>query len=238
MVEHRRQPVLDEVGLGAGQQAVQHVDRRAPARRARSAMPSSIWATKKCRQPSRGEPRPDDRRAGAVGVGLEHRGAVDRPAGGAAGIAQAAPVGGDGAKVDRQDRAGPARRRVVVGGWGHRRRPRSSDAGLIVVGRQVAELGELALEGQPHDAGRAVALLGDDHLGLAVVLLAALLPVVVALVELLVALVGAPLRLLAHQVVFVAIDEHHDVGVLLDRARIRAGRRAAAACPRAARRRG
>ena len=55
------------------------------------------------------EPRPDDRGAGAVGVGLQHGGAVDRPAGGAAGIAQPAPVGGDGAR-DRSVRIAPARR--------------------------------------------------------------------------------------------------------------------------------
>ena len=166
------------------------------------------------------EPRPDDRGAGAVGVGLEHGGAVDRPAGRAAGIAQAAPVGGDGAEVDREDRAGPARR-VVVGGRGHRRRPRTTGPleRPLVVGRQIVELGELALEGQPHDAGRAVALLGHDHLGLAVGLLAALLPGVVALVEALVALLGAPRRLRAREVVLLAIDEHDDVGVLLDRAR-------------------
>jgi hypothetical protein len=51
MVEHRRQAVLDEVGLGAGQQAVQHVD-RVLGSTPRSAMPSSMWATKNCRQPS------------------------------------------------------------------------------------------------------------------------------------------------------------------------------------------
>ena len=56
-----------------------------------------------------GEPRADDGGARAVGIGLEHGGAIDRAAGGAPGVAQAAPVGGDGAKVDRQDCAGPAR---------------------------------------------------------------------------------------------------------------------------------
>ena len=203
-------------------------------------MPSSIWATKNCRQPSAAEPRPDDRGAGAVGVGLEHGGAVDRLAVGAAGVAQPAPVGGDGGEVDREDRAGPARR-VVVGGQGRtslcdltRRRGPAPSASAA----QVAELGELALEGQPHDAGRTVALLGHDHLGLAVGLLAALLPVVVALVEFLVALLGAPARLGARRG-----NTPRDRRTSRRRrparsSPIRAGRRAAAACPRAARRRG
>ena len=119
MVEHRREVVLDEVGLGAGQQAVQHVDRvlgqRAAQRDAFLEMGDEELPAALGR-----EPRPDDRGAGAVGVGLEHGGAIDRPAAGAAGIAQAAPVGGDGAEVDREDRAGPARRVVVGGSIGHR----------------------------------------------------------------------------------------------------------------------
>src|SRR5580704_17334747 len=86
----------------------------------------------------------------------------------------------------------------------------------LLVGRQVAELGELAFEGEPNDADRAVALFGDNHFGLAVVLLTALTPVFKALVEVIVGLIVAPLGLFAHQVVFVAIDEHHDVGILLD----------------------
>src|SRR5215207_4453001 len=94
----------------------------------------------------------------------------------------------------------------------HRARP-------FAVGGQVAELGELAFERQAHDAGGTMALLGHDHLGLAVGLLAALAPALVALVEALVALLGAAARLGAGEVVLLAIDEHDDVGVLLDRAR-------------------
>ena len=92
----------------------------------------------------------------------------------------------------------PARRVAVVGrGGGHRADLEGGAGRPLVVGRQVAELGELAFERQSDDAGRAMALLGHDHLGLAVGLLAALAPGVVALVEALVALVGAALRLLA-----------------------------------------
>ena len=68
----------------------------------------------------RRQPWPDDREARAVGVRLEDGSAIDRPAVGTAGVAQAAPVGGDRAKIDRQDRTGPAR--GVVGRRGHRRR--------------------------------------------------------------------------------------------------------------------
>ena len=64
------------------------------------------------------ESRSHDREPGAIGIGLEHGGAIDGTAAGAAGVAQAAPVGGNGTEIDRQDRAGPARR--VVGGRGHR----------------------------------------------------------------------------------------------------------------------
>ena len=40
-------------------------------------------------------------------------------------------------------------------------------AGDLIVAREVAEAGELALERQLHRADRAVALLADDDLGLA-----------------------------------------------------------------------
>ena len=66
------------------------------------------------------------------------------------------------------------------------------------------------LELQLHGAGRAVALLADDHLGDAVDLLHLVLPLEV--------LLGAGLRLLVLEVVLLAIDEQHHVGVLLDRA--------------------
>src|ERR1043165_1688721 len=82
--------------------------------------------------------------------------------------------------------------------------------GQVVVGHVVAEPGGLALELQDHLADRAVTLLADDDLGQFMDLIHLRLP-------------GHMLRralagLLARQVVLVAIDEHHDVGVLLDRA--------------------
>ena len=61
-----------------------------------------------------------------------------------------------------------------------------------------------------HGAGRAVALLADDDFGAAVHLLHLALPGEV--------LGRAFLGLLVLEVVFLAIDEEHDVGVLLDRA--------------------
>src|SRR6185295_1753758 len=76
---------------------------------------------------------------------------------------------------------------------------------------EIAESGELLLEVELHDAGGAVALLGDDDLGLVVRLLELDLPLGIF------GVVGA--RLLGAQVILVAIDEHYDVGVLLDRAR-------------------
>ena len=63
---------------------------------------------------------------------------------------------------------------------------------------------------QLHRAGRAVALLADDHFGAAVHLLHLLLPREV--------LGRAFLGLLVLEVVLLAIDEEHHVGVLLDRA--------------------
>jgi hypothetical protein len=121
VIEHRREIVLDEVGVGVGQKAVEHVDRvlghglaqgDAFLEMGDEELPTALGR----------EPRTDDGGAAAVGVGLEHGGAIDRSAGGAAGIAQAAPVGGDRAQVDRQNRAGPARGVV-------RRRHRSDSSG-------------------------------------------------------------------------------------------------------------
>src|ERR1051325_7331777 len=95
----------------------------------------------------------------------------------------------------------------------------SADGASSSVGRsaavmdlvEIAELGELLLEIELHHAGGAVALLGDDDLGLVVRLLEPRLPFGVF------GIVGA--RLLGAEIVFVAVDEHDDVGVLLDRAR-------------------
>src|SRR5262245_11455154 len=64
--------------------------------------------------------------------------------------------------------------------------------------REVLEAGELADEGQFHDTGRAVALLGDDQLGNAFC-------------------TGRRLTLVAVHVL--AVDEGHDVGVLFECAR-------------------
>src|SRR5437899_8416513 len=90
MVQHRRQPMLDEVGLGAGEQAVQHVDRMLGQNLAeRDALVD--MSDEELPAAVRRQTRPDGGRTGAVGVGLEYRGAVDRLARGAPGIAQATP---------------------------------------------------------------------------------------------------------------------------------------------------
>ena len=65
-----------------------------------------------------------------------------------------------------------------------------------------------------------MALLGYDHLGLGVSLLAALSPALVAFVELLIAFLSAASRLRALEIILLPIDEHHDIGVLLDRTRL------------------
>src|SRR5690554_5647505 len=91
----------------------------------------------------------------------------------------------------------------------------SADIRQVVVWNVVAEARGVAVEGQALGADRAVALLGDDHLGQAVDLLAAALPALVALLILVVRLRLAPLRLGALQVVLLAEHEHDDVGVLL-----------------------
>src|SRR5690242_5162205 len=83
--------------------------------------------------------------------------------------------------------------------------------GQVIVGNVVVELGPAALEPESYRAGRPMALLADDHLGETVNALHLLLPFVV--------LVGAGLRLLALEIVFRAIDEHHHVCILLDRPR-------------------
>ena len=78
------------------------------------------------------------------------------------------------------------------------------DFGVVVVeflqafGGQILEAGEFFFPPQLDFAHRAVPLFGDDDLGQALVLL----------------------LLFAAQVVLFAVDEHHHVGVLLDRARL------------------
>src|SRR5579859_608329 len=77
-----------------------------------------------------------------------------------------------------------------------------------------------AVELQGHFADRTVTLLCDDDFAGAMDLLEPFLPIRIALVEFLFALLGAPAGLGATEIVFLAIDEHDDVGVLLDRARL------------------
>src|SRR5215831_9498491 len=75
--------------------------------------------------------------------------------------------------------------------------------------REIVEARDGRLELQVDGARGAMALLADDHLGLAMGGFHLALPLDV--------LVGAGPRLLVAQVIFLSIDEEHDVGVLLDR---------------------
>src|SRR5262249_55988821 len=77
--------------------------------------------------------------------------------------------------------------------------------------RKIAEARELALEGELHRADRTMALLADDHLGLARHSHHLRLPIA----ELRCSLA----RLLPLDIVFLTEHEHDNVGVLLDRAR-------------------
>src|SRR3954451_23396532 len=79
----------------------------------------------------------------------------------------------------------------------------------MVLFREIGEAGEFAVEGERDRASRPMALLGHDHLGLAAHLVHVVFPLDVFL--------GAELRLAVLEVIFLAIDEHDDVGVLLDR---------------------
>ena len=77
--------------------------------------------------------------------------------------------------------------------------------------REIGEARHLGLEGEFDGAGRAVALLADDDFGLAVRPLHA--PPAISTNS------SVPSRgCLLLQIIFLAEDEHHDVGVLLDRA--------------------
>src|SRR4051794_12638672 len=71
---------------------------------------------------------------------------------------------------------------------------------------EVAEAGELALEEQLDGAGRSVALLGDDQLGLVVRHLHVRLPLGHGFLELGGVVVGELLRRALRQVVLVAVD--------------------------------
>src|SRR3546814_18385463 len=82
----------------------------------------------------------------------------------------------------------------------------------MVIGDQVAEARGVAVEGELARADGAVALLGDDDLGLAVGALAALLPALQALVELVLVLAFALAGLGALGIVLLARSEERRVG--------------------------
>src|SRR5882724_7835351 len=93
--------------------------------------------------------------------------------------------------------------------------PRKAASIEVAVGHnavmgEVAEARELALELHFHRAGGAVALLADDDFGLAVHQRHVELPFFV--------FGGPDPGLLVGEVIFLAVHEHHDVGVLFDRA--------------------
>src|SRR5215813_3047632 len=90
--------------------------------------------------------------------------------------------------------------------------------GQLFVAREIGELRHLALEVERHGADGAVALLGDENVGDVADLLAMLLPALDAFVELIHRFVSALLGLAALVIVLLAVDEHDDVGILLDRA--------------------
>src|SRR5580658_296423 len=87
------------------------------------------------------------------------------------------------------------------------------DIGEAVARREIVESGG-------HLADRAVALLADDDLGGAVHLLEPVCPFLIGFVEFAVVVMLDLRRLFARQIIFFAEDEHHDVRVLLDRARL------------------
>src|SRR5438105_4467134 len=74
----------------------------------------------------------------------------------------------------------------------------------VVGADQVLELGEARVELQFDNAGGAVALLADDHLGHTMHLAHAVLPFLM--------LGGVGAGLGAAQIIFLAVDEQHDVG--------------------------
>ena len=82
---------------------------------------------------------------------------------------------------------------------------------------QVAEMGETLLEMHIDRPHRAMALFRDDHLGLVLGSLKLGKLGVILDVELLLALPQVAFRLLLAEVIFLAIDEQHDIGILLDR---------------------
>ena len=81
---------------------------------------------------------------------------------------------------------------------------------------EVVEAGEFALEVQFDGADRAVALFGDDDLGHIAGVFQALFPLFLFLHEVLVGFALVLRRLVPFQVVFLAENEHHHIGVLFD----------------------
>src|SRR5690349_13193234 len=101
-----------------------------------------------------------------------------------------------------------------------RRGRESVDAiGEAVGADEVLEFRGFMREPQRHLADRAMALLGDENFRGAMYLLEPGLPILIAQIVALVALFRAARRLAAGEIILLAEDEHHDVGVLLDRAR-------------------
>src|SRR6476659_3948580 len=91
-----------------------------------------------------------------------------------------------------------------------KRKSLARDREVVLLG-EVGKAGDVRLELQRDRAGRSMALFADDHFGLAVDQLHLGLPLEM--------LFGADARLAIAQVILLAKHEHHDVGVLLDRAR-------------------
>ena len=122
------------------------------------------------------------------------------------GGARASSVTNLGLSAKGRGGRGQRRAKLLAG----RLEPVADPLGQMVVGAEIAEARDGGVELQLHGAGRAVALLADDDLGLAVHQRHLGLPLEV--------LFGARPRLLVAEVVFLAEHEQHHVGVLLDRA--------------------
>ena len=89
----------------------------------------------------------------------------------------------------------------------------------VLVGR-IAEFREAAFEPQPLLPGAAVAVLGDDQLRHPCDLAVLGFPFLERGEDLDRVAGDRVLRLVRPEIIFLAIDEEHDVGVLLDRARL------------------
>ncbi len=105
--DHRPRAQIGEGRLGAGQQAVEHIDRRLRCDRAHAPRLAEIGDEKRLAA-GLGEPDSHLFDAAAIAVGLDHRRAFR----GHGAAAERAPIGFDGAKVDGQDAAGFRGRRA------------------------------------------------------------------------------------------------------------------------------